>query len=424
MRRPILFILSFLSLGISAYSSATDNLDETYENRAQRPTVVLQANRSFASQVTRPNVIYVVNTKFDLKGETIRLAEGVLLRFEGGIIKNGTLVGKNTSIGCLFSEQIFSNVYFSGEFETDEILPEWFGAKGDGKSDDFDAIQSAINFADVNTNNTVRLLSKVYKITKPLLINNTLVFKGTTVNAWNYGKGTQLLIEGENGLCIKDAKYVRLESVKLIGNNHNVGVSVSEKAYGFNAERVFVSSCRIGFHIQDSWNYRFEQCRVEGAQTGFKFEIGTASTIESCVAYNCTEFGFYLKNVAYSSLVSCGSDGSKIAYYLGTSCRGVTLTSCGAEKTKAKGAMVVCEGTGCFVDISAFYAGLSQKGIECDIFRFSSSAYVTLTNCFLGSSIAPNKGHMINVNNAQVFFINCQVEHVKNVGDIDKCIIK
>ena len=57
-----------------------------------------QSGLSFASQVTKANSTYEIRDVFDLNGKTIFLPENCILVFNGGAIKNGTLVGNNTYI--------------------------------------------------------------------------------------------------------------------------------------------------------------------------------------------------------------------------------------------------------------------------------------------------------------------------------------
>jgi len=83
----------------------------------------------------------------------------VTLFFNGGKINlNGfTLTGSDTKIDANENTSIFSGVAsFLGEWSLKVIYPEWFGAVGDGITDDSTAIQSAVNFikqlADNNSN--------------------------------------------------------------------------------------------------------------------------------------------------------------------------------------------------------------------------------------------------------------------------------
>lgn len=60
-------------------------------------TKVLKGNHSFASQVTEPNMKYVIKHDFVLDGD-VTIPEGCLLEFDGGSLTNGTVVGNQTII--------------------------------------------------------------------------------------------------------------------------------------------------------------------------------------------------------------------------------------------------------------------------------------------------------------------------------------
>ena len=59
-------------------------------------TVVLKGNQSFASQATEPNIMYVIRWDFDLHGQSIVVPENCILKFDGGSLRNGTIVGQDT----------------------------------------------------------------------------------------------------------------------------------------------------------------------------------------------------------------------------------------------------------------------------------------------------------------------------------------
>ena len=77
--------------------------------------IVLSSAKSFQSQVTDRNTIYEIKGIFDLResGGAATIPEGCILRFSGGIIKNGTIKGNNTVIDAPLY-QIFDNCTLTG----------------------------------------------------------------------------------------------------------------------------------------------------------------------------------------------------------------------------------------------------------------------------------------------------------------------
>lgn len=104
--------------------------------------------------INMPHTVYRIKYDFDLNGKTLEMPDNCTLDFDGGLLKNGTIKIKRTTI-ISKDTQIFSNIKLIGEpsegtgayingIKCNAISPYWFGAKGDGVSDDSDAIQLAL----------------------------------------------------------------------------------------------------------------------------------------------------------------------------------------------------------------------------------------------------------------------------------------
>lgn len=75
--------------------------------------------------MNQPNTIYEIRYDFDLNGETIEMQKGCTLKFEGGSLKNGKIVGNNTFIQSEI-RTIFYNTTCEGTFSNKVGYPEWF----------------------------------------------------------------------------------------------------------------------------------------------------------------------------------------------------------------------------------------------------------------------------------------------------------
>lgn len=62
----------------------------------QYKTVILKDALPFADQVTQPYTKYVIKWDFDLGGQTVTVPENCILEFDGGSLKNGTIIGQDT----------------------------------------------------------------------------------------------------------------------------------------------------------------------------------------------------------------------------------------------------------------------------------------------------------------------------------------
>ncbi len=99
--------------------------------------VILEQDKPFAEQITKANTAYVLANDFDLGGKTVEFPSGCVLRAEGGVLSNGTLVSSGTHIegyGKLFDK----TVRLSG-WDVD-FLAEWLGiVPGVDCSEEFEA---------------------------------------------------------------------------------------------------------------------------------------------------------------------------------------------------------------------------------------------------------------------------------------------
>lgn len=108
-------------------------------------TIALDRHLPLKSQMFSENTIYKVKNTYDLKGQTIIIPKGCTLKFVGGMISNGEIVGQNTRI-IAKKETIFDrNLEIRGTWSVESAYSEWFGAKGNG-SDNTKQITAFLNF--------------------------------------------------------------------------------------------------------------------------------------------------------------------------------------------------------------------------------------------------------------------------------------
>ena len=186
-------------------NNAADEEDLTSENNLlklkDRPSlngmgyVILRKNKSFAEQITQENTIYEIRYDYNLEGATITLPSNCYLDFKGGKIKNGKIIG-----GLI----------------NDVIFPEWFGAEGDGISDDSAAFQNAISSIE-GLGKTI-VLSQTYYIKTPLIIKDAIRLIGrynskpySTYGLYSEGKAISLV--AASGVEIENIRFVQKNNV-------------------------------------------------------------------------------------------------------------------------------------------------------------------------------------------------------------------
>ena len=110
------------------------NVSGPVQPTATYKTKVLKGNHSFASQVTEPNMKYVIKHNFDLGGESITIPENCVLEFDGGSLSDSNIVFNNTTIKA--ENNAFNNVRFTGSIKDNRFYVKWcITQKIDGKSD-------------------------------------------------------------------------------------------------------------------------------------------------------------------------------------------------------------------------------------------------------------------------------------------------
>lgn len=116
-------------------TNASDEEDITSENNLlkfrDRPAfnsmgyVILRKNKTFAEQVILSNTIYEIRYDFELN-QNVELPDNCILKFNGGKLSNGVLVGANTQIQASFNT-IFHNIIFQGSWFCPNIYASWIG---------------------------------------------------------------------------------------------------------------------------------------------------------------------------------------------------------------------------------------------------------------------------------------------------------
>lgn len=144
------------------------------------------------SMMLSDNTIYLIKYDYDLEGEIISLPDNSILKFDGGILRNGTLILNKTFIDSVCSTIFSKDLSLLGECSNNTVDVAWFGAQGDGVEDDSDALQRTIDFASPfiwygsvaeTKTNMGRSFSKVvgngtYRVTKSILLNPFVSIEG------------------------------------------------------------------------------------------------------------------------------------------------------------------------------------------------------------------------------------------------------
>lgn len=105
----------------SVFSANTTGIVCTITDSTKRES----RNLLTTAMLSKANTIYEIRYDFDLNGETIEMKEGCTLKFNGGSLGNGTIIGNETSIDAKCT--IFTkNILIRGNWKLNEISTSLF----------------------------------------------------------------------------------------------------------------------------------------------------------------------------------------------------------------------------------------------------------------------------------------------------------
>ena len=281
--------------GVSTGSEATVSESSKTELRNLLTTVML--NQS--------NCIYEIRYDFDLDGKNIGISDECILKFEGGSIKNGKIIGNNT--GLLANKNtIFYNIYIDGNWNVQDIYSIWF-----------DLIPNNINIDNKkNLQNLVRLSSEdiknniyveggsFYSSKKGCLLdlksNTEVCFSNASINILDNDDIRECIIQ------VYDKSNVSLYNIKLVGDfkthkfsseksdewNHGIKIAGSSNVNVINAN---ISYCvGDGIDIIDSYdahnvpkNIIIKDCILDNnGRQGISIESGDTVLVNHCIITN------------------------------------------------------------------------------------------------------------------------------------------
>lgn len=329
------------------------------------------------SQKGHSIVIVDITKDYDLHGEIIDLPQNCVLHFSGGVLSNGTLKGHHTCIEAPLTTIFRKDIIIDGSWNIDYSYPEWFGAKGDGKTDDRLPIQLSLN-SFVNT----KLLPHKYLINSYQVLNKK---KYGLVIPSHHNLESSGFFDLRNASLVIGSKdvevgigvysYVNIKHVSVLGQHYNshiggapgvvgsgtIGIGNADysdwardldfekvvcqafdtgyklMSFGVKFQAVWSRLCNVGFHIYST--------KVGGVKNG---SAGTTISMINCYADHIYSCGYLIEHEWYSQLLNCSCDRvaekssmgnptteeiiNSCAYKLSNSSN-CTMISCGAEST-------------------------------------------------------------------------------------------
>ncbi len=245
---------------------------------------------------TYANSIWELEEDYDLGGVSVEIPEGVVLKFLHGIIRNGTLKGKNTCINSDLYQIFDKDILFEGTWNIEGIYPEWYGAKIDSGTDDFPAIQSAI-IACANIKKNMVFSSGTYKInsllgtidfSKMSIIGNRTTIDCSGISASGSVINLQSIIKYPHHKNILSS----LEGIALVGSHVPGVIGLSIGGNLSNNNDCVVNQCVIdNFEtnvrfFNNAWRVKFTNTAISRAQKYHIYAPDSLTNYGECMIYD------------------------------------------------------------------------------------------------------------------------------------------
>lgn len=231
---------------------------------------ILRKDNTINSQIVDTNTIYEIRYDFTLDSD-LTIPAGCVLRFNGGSISGAyTLTGNNTKIEAAPTKIFGTNILIAGTWNVLFALPVWFGAIGDGATDDTNAIKNC------------------FLLKCPVSLRGNYVIS-QSVRAYNSisGNGSSLIYNADCFLYYESAADLTIDGININGQ------SLSQFGIRFNnVQNVVMCNCTV----ENIGNSSIAQV------SAINFMISTSC--KNAYIYNCR-----IKNVVYDSVGACSGIG-------------------------------------------------------------------------------------------------------------------
>lgn len=215
------------------------------------------------------------------------------------------------------------------------ITPEMFGAKGDGSTDDTNALIECINFAKINKK-TIKLTNSYY-ISETLTIDFSINIIGDGSNNTSIITDKDITILNLSSDIAKNGVYISNFAIKGSGQNNQIALDLMYITNGSHIENLRISNVGIGIKIRKSWYTSFNNIRINNATiTGIDMKSIDGDTQVNNISFtsvniNASNQCVTAENTQLSSAINfigCSFETSKLTACKFVNFRGLILHGC------------------------------------------------------------------------------------------------
>ena len=264
----------------------------------------LTADKPLAGQMLKKRATYIVKTDIDLGGKTLFIPTNCRLSFEGGSLKNGTIVGNKTTLSG--DVKCYANI--KGTFKNKQFSTKWFTK---------------------DRNELPKVISEILATN----VNEIIVSEGTWFVSETVELRSSVVIRGEEGALIKVDRpkvnkpfslFKTSGTVLSFDDNYRfTNITIKDLTFDENGSNALGRTSII--YLCNAENVKILNCRfVDYAIDNYAEYVMAAITLYNCrrcLIESCyTEF---LRMVSYGFCVNCTARNNK-----GFNTPGTWLESC------------------------------------------------------------------------------------------------